>query len=239
VDRLTVEIVSDAGPRHGVPQGAAPRHRAVLLDLDGTLLDSADLIMTAFEETVRANLTQSVDRAEILTMWSRPIRERFRLLAPGQDEMLAQDYVRRYLALHDARARLFPDVPDVLETLRRRGYAMAIVTSKRRATTQAAVGRFNLDRWCTVVVTEEDVPRHKPYPDPVQAAAERLGLSAAAALMVGDSPLDIAAGRAAGASTAAALWGTVDAPAVLAEAPDHRLATPLDLVAVCPPLIPP
>jgi len=57
--------------------------------------------------------------------------------------------------------------------------------------------------------------------------------------MVGDSPLDIASGRSAGATTAAALWGTVEAPALLAEAPDHRLATPRDLLAVCPALISP
>lgn len=224
--------MSDAGARHGGTRGAAPRYRAVLLDLDGTLLDSADLIMTAFEATVRANLHLPIERAEILSMWS--FRERFRVLAPGQDEMLAEDYVRRYLALHDERARLFPGDPDVLETLRRRGYAMAIVTSKRRATTQAAIRRFALDRWCAAVIADEDVLRHKPYPDPIHAAAERLGLSAADALMVGDSPLDIVSGRSAGAATAAALWGTVEAPAVLAEAPDHRLADPRDLLSVCP-----
>jgi len=148
--------MSDAVVRGGGRGGETrhQRYRAVFLDLDGTLLDSADLIMTAFEATVRENLQLSVDRAEILSMWSRPIRERFRILAPGRDEMLAQDYIRRYLALHDARARLFPGIPDVLETLGRRGYAMAIVTSKRRATTQAAVRRFELDRWCSVVIAD-------------------------------------------------------------------------------------
>ncbi len=233
--------MSDAVVRGVGRGGERPRrrYRAVLLDLDGTLLDSADLIMTAFEATVRENLQLSVDRAEILSMWSRPIRERFRILAPGRDELLAQDYIRRYLALHDARARLFPGIPDVLETLCQRGYAMAIVTSKRRATTEVAVRRFELDRWCSVVIADEDVLRHKPYPEPILAAAERLGLPAADALMVGDSPLDIASGRSAGATTAAALWGTAEAPALLAEAPDHRLAAPRDLLAVCPALISP
>lgn len=230
---MTNHLPSGAGMSGGTPN-AAPRHRAVLLDLDGTLLDSADLIMSAFEATLEANLHVSIDRAEIRASWSRPIRERFRLFAPDQEEMLAQDYIQRYLALHDERARLFPGVPEVLETLRRRGYAMAIVTSKRRATTQAAIQRFALNRWCTVVVADEDVVRHKPYPDPIHAAAERLGLSAADTLMVGDSPLDIASGRSAGATTAAALWGTVEAPAVLAEIPDHRLAAPRDLLALCP-----
>ncbi len=207
----------------------------VLFDLDGTLLDSAELIMTAFEATVQANLHQTIDRAEILGMWSRPIRERFHALAPDRDEMLAQDYLRRYLALHDRYARLFPGIPRVLETLQERGYAMGIVTSKRRATAQAAVREFRLDRWCTAIIADEDVARHKPDPEPVLAAASRLGVPVAEALMVGDSPLDIEAGRRAGARTAAALWGTVEASPLLGEAPDFGLAHPEDLLAICPP----
>jgi pyrophosphatase PpaX len=210
------------------------RYGAVLFDLDGTLIDSAELIMTAFEATVQANLHRTIDRTAILGMWSRPIRERFRALAPDRDEVLAQDYLRRYLALHDRYARLFPGVADVLEALRVRGYAMGIVTSKRRATTEAAVSGFHLDRWCTVIITDEDVTRHKPDPEPVRAAASLLGVSVAEALMVGDSPLDIAAGHRAGAGTAAALWGTVEASPLLAEAPDHRLARPEDLLPICP-----
>lgn len=207
----------------------------MLFDLDGTLLDSAELIMTAFEATVRANLNQAIGRTEMLGMWSRPIRERFHALAPDRDEMLAQDYLRRYLALHDQYARLFPGIPLVLETLRRRGYAMGIVTSKRRATAQAAVRGFRLDRWCTAIIADEDVARHKPDPEPVRAAASRLGVPVAEVLMVGDSPLDIEAGRRAGAGTAAALWGTVEVPSLLAEAPDYQLARPEDLLALCPP----
>jgi pyrophosphatase PpaX len=216
------------------PEPDLKRYRAVLFDLDGTLIDSAELIMTAFEETVQANLHQAIDRTEILGMWSRPIRERFRALAPDRDEALAQDYLRRYLALHDRYARLFPGIPHVLHTLHRRGYAMGIVTSKRRATTRAAVQGFQLDRWCSVIITDEDVARHKPDPEPVRTAAARLNVPVAEVLMVGDSPLDIAAGRRAGAGTAAALWGTVEASPLLAEAPDHRLANPEDLLALCP-----
>ena len=213
----------------------ARRYRAVLFDLDGTLVDSAELIMTAFQATARARLHHEIPRAEILGMWSRPIRERFRALAPDRDEELAQDYLRRYLALHDQYARLFPGIAEVLEILHRHGYVLGIVTSKRRSTAQAAVAGFHLDRWCTVVIADEDVERHKPDPEPVRLGAARLGVPATASLMVGDSPLDIAAGRAAGAGTAAALWGTVESQELLAASPDHRLTRPADLLSICPP----
>ncbi len=216
-----------------VSRAADPR--AVLFDLDGTLLDSAELIITAFQETCRHLLHREVDRETILREWARPIRERFHALAPDRDEALSQEYLRRYLALHGQRARLFPGVTDVLEALRARGYPMAIVTSKRRATTQAALDAFHLDRWCSVVIADEDVTRHKPDPEPVRLASERLGVRPENALMVGDTPLDITSGRTADASTAAALWGTVDAAALRAAAPDHELAHPADLLPLCPP----
>lgn len=208
-------------------------YRAVLFDLDGTLLDSADLIVTSFVETCRTLLGRTVDREETLRSWSWPVRAKFHAIAPDRADELTAEYLRRYLELHDRRARLFPGVPDVLEELQTRGYLLGIVTSKRRATTDAAVRAFGLDRWCRAVVVDEDVRRTKPDPEPVALAAHRLGIAPAASLMVGDSVVDIAAGRGAGAGTAAALWGTQHRDDVLAERPDHRLDRPEALLTVC------
>ena len=213
---------------------AARRPAAILFDLDGTLLDSAELILTAFQGTCRHLLGRDVDRETILREWARPIRERFHALAPDRDEELSRDYLRRYVALHDRYARLFPGVARTLQALSDRGYPMAIVTSKRRATTRAALDAFHLTRWCSVVIADEDTRRHKPDPEPVRAAVGRLGVAATETLMVGDTPFDVAAGRDAGAATAGALWGTVDADGLRAHRPDYMLARPEDLLAICP-----
>ena len=209
------------------------RYRAVLFDLDGTLLDSADLIVTSFVETCRALLGRTLDREETLRSWSWPVRAKFHALAPDRADELTADYLRRYLEMHDNRLRLFPGVPSVLEELQARGYLLGIVTSKRRATADAAVRAFGLDRWCRAIVVDEDVRRHKPDPEPVTLGAQRLGVAAADVLMVGDSVEDMAAGRGAGAGTGAALWGTQHLDAVLAERPDHRLESPDALLTVC------
>ncbi len=211
------------------------RSAAILFDLDGTLLDSAELIVTAFQETCRSLLHRDVDRATILRDWARPIRERFHALAPDRDEALSREYLRRYLALHDRLARLFCGVPSLLRALAARRYAMAIVTSKRRATTQAAVSAFGLAEWCPVIVADEDTARHKPDPEPVCLAASRLGVAASDTLMVGDTPFDVDAGRDAGAATAGALWGAVDPEALRAARPDYIAARPEDLLVLCPP----
>lgn len=209
-------------------------YRAVLFDLDGTLLDSADLIVTSFVDTCRELLGRTLDPGETLRGWSWPVRARFDAIAPDRADELTRDYLRRYLELHDQYARLFPGVTDVLDTLRARGYLLGIVTSKRRTTTDAAVRAFGLDRWCSVIVVDEDVHRHKPDPEPVTLGARRLGVAAADALMVGDSAEDIAAGRGAGAGTAAALWGTMRLDDLLGEGPDHRLEQPEMLLPICP-----
>lgn len=207
--------------------------RAILFDLDGTVLDSAELIITAFRQTCRARLGRDIDRGAILRAWSLPIRQRFRALAPDQDEEeLAREYLRRYLALHDRHARLYPAIPRVLDGLRERGYPLGVVTSKRRTTTRAAVDTFGLDRWFSVYITDEDVTRHKPDPEPVKAAASRLGVPPAEVLMVGDSPLDVAAGKAAGAWTAGALWGAVDPRALRAAGPTYLVEEPEELLSL-------
>lgn len=206
--------------------GAARNYRAVLFDLDQTLLDSADLIVTAFMDTCRTLLGRTFDRDETLRTWAWPVRARFHELAPDRADELTQEYLRRYLAEHDRRARLFPGVPDVLDALCARGYRLGVVTSKRRSTTEAAVRAFGLDRWCGVIIVDEDVRRHKPHPEPVLLALSRLGVAADQALMVGDSAEDITAGRAAGAGTAAALWGAMRIDEVLGARPDHRLERP-------------
>jgi len=208
-------------------------YRAVLFDLDQTLLDSADLMVTAFVDTCRALLGRTLDREETLRSWSWPVRARFHELAPEHADELTVEYLRRYLAEHDRRARLFPGVPSVLDALCARGYRLGIVTSKRRATTEAAVRAFGLDRWCGVIVVDEDVRRHKPDPEPVVLALHRLGIAPRDALMVGDSGEDISAGRGAGAATAAALWGAMRVEEVLRAQPDHRLEQPEVLLTVC------
>jgi len=207
--------------------------RVVLFDLDQTLLDSADLVVTAFVDTCRVLLGRTLNHEDTLRSWAWPVRDRFHELAPERADELTRDYLRRYLEMHDHRVRLFPGVPDVLDTLRARGYLLGIVTSKRRATTDAAVRLFGLDRWCGVIVVDEDVRRHKPDPEPVVLAARRLGVAAAEALMVGDSAEDITAGRGAGAGTAAALWGAIRPDELLGARPDHRLERPDVLLRVC------
>ncbi len=84
-----------------------------------------------------------------------------------------------------------------------------------------------------VVMAAEDSERHKPAPDPVLGALERLGAEAAGACYVGDSPFDIECGRAAGVVTIAVTWGFFSRDALEVVGPDRIVETPGELVRAC------
>jgi pyrophosphatase PpaX len=98
-------------------------------------------------------------------------------------------------------------VLDLFTWARGAGHATGLVTSKGRGMTARSLGRVGLAESFDTVVTYEDTERHKPGPEPVLLALDRLGMSPGEAVFVGDSPHDMHAGRAAGVRTAAALWG--------------------------------
>ena len=209
--------------------------KSVLFDLDGTLLDSFDLIATSFRHAGREVLGREVTDTEILARWGAPLRERFAPLTsstPDLMEQLIDAYVAHYEAHHDRMASLFRGVYEMLASLRRLGCAMGVVTSKRRRSTMQALDAFHLTAFIRVAVTADEVAAAKPAPDPIREALRRLGRHPGTALMVGDGAVDIRAARAADVRSVAALWGAREIDPVLAAGPDCVAYTPHDVVAL-------
>ncbi|MHB1417679.1 MAG: HAD-IA family hydrolase [Chloroflexota bacterium] len=161
---------------------------------------------------------------------------------PGQvpsEEALVDRLVkayRRYNARqHDALIRPFPRVNETLAELQRRGYVLGIVTSKGRAIAERSIAHYGLDAFMETVITADDTPVHKPHPRPIFMALANVGRQPRETLFVGDSPLDVQAGRAAGTLTAAAFWGPFAHEELLAEHPDYTPLSLPDLLAICPP----
>jgi pyrophosphatase PpaX len=197
---------------------------ALLFDLDGTLIDSIGLLLEcmhfAFADRARVPTT-----AEWVAGIGTPLRTQLAAWCDGDEDVEAM--VVRYRNYQDQHLeRLTAPFPDVVETihwLRGAGYPTAIVTSKGKGMTKRSLEHVGLADAFDTVVTYEETTRHKPLPDPVWLALERIGASAADALFVGDSPHDMHAGRAAGVRTAAALWGPFSRDELAVAAPDHWL----------------
>ena len=206
--------------------GTGRRVRAVLYDFDGTLADTTELVMSSWRHTMQEHFGEVPPDEEWLAGFGTPLDiqlMRFARSVSERDAMMAT--YRAYQNQHlDAVVRPFPGAIETVRELARGGYALAIVTSRFREGTLRAMRTCGLVDLCPTIVTPEDVTHAKPHPEPVERALAELGVAADEALFVGDSPHDIAAGRAAGTRTAGVLWGPFPRTQLEAEAPDFLLA---------------
>lgn len=213
----------------GAPAGGAPARggaRAVLFDLDGTLIDSLDLIIASYRHTMEAHLgAVPPDDAWLRTMGT-PLTAQLRDFARSREqaEAMLATYREHNARVHDEMVRSFRGVGETLGWLRRRRVRLGVVTSKLRDSAERGLRACGLDpAWFDALVTASDPIPHKPDPAPVLLALERIGERARRTVFVGDSVWDLRAGRAAGTDTAAALWGPFGREILAAEEPDHLL----------------
>ena len=209
-----------------------PRYSTVLFDLDGTLIDSTELIMTSFRHTMRTHLDAVPSEEEWRSGFGTPLRLQLARFArdAAEVEVMVETY-RSYQRLHhDRLVSAFPDIVRVVARLAASQIPLAIVTSKNREATLHGLRHCGLEAYFDVVVSSDDVTRHKPEPAPVIEALARLGRPADGTVLIGDSPFDCMAGHAAGVSTAVALWGPFARGDLERHEPDHWLERPADIL---------
>ena len=182
---------------------------AILFDLDGTLIDSIELILGA----ARHAFTGFEGRAPSDEEWragiGRPLQTVLREFASDDAEVarLFGRYREYQLEHHDRLIRPYAGILDVVRRLAEAGHPMALVTSKSDWMAEKAMVLVGLDRYIPTIVGCDTCVNHKPHPEPVERALALLGVPAGRAIFVGDSPHDIESGRAAGVATVGVAWG--------------------------------
>ncbi len=204
--------------------------KALLLDLDGTVLDTNQLIVSSFQHTLGELLGLTVTAEQLYPYFGEPLIHTMARFAPDRAEEMVAHYRAYNIAHHDDLARVFPGLGDVLRRLREGGVRLAIVTSKYAPTAKRGLDLFGLTPLFETLVTMETTPRHKPDPAPAVAALERLDLPPEETVMVGDSVLDVECGRGAGTATAVVGWSVFPRQDLLASRPDYWLDRPDDLL---------
>jgi HAD superfamily hydrolase (TIGR01509 family) len=189
---------------------------AALFDWDGTLIDSRAALLSAWRESTQALLGHPYPDtpAEEDIVFTLPGREIWPTLTDDVDALAAS-----FQSAYDRsgeQVSAFPGVLEMLEELRSAGVRTAVVTSKSRRRYGPDAVRAGLAGAIDIAVCAEDVTATKPDPDPVLRALEKLGVSGADALMVGDTPVDVAAALAAGTSAIGVGWGHSPASELLA-----------------------
>ncbi|MEA3202239.1 MAG: pyrophosphatase PpaX [Thermoplasmata archaeon] len=194
---------------------------ALLFDLDGTLVDGAAAIHDAFEHALRETGMPPVPRAQVAGMIGAPLRLMFRELCQASDADAAL-LVRAYRARFETEApRLVRPTPGAREALERyHGVPMAVVTTKAVEPARTVLRALGFERHFAVVVGVDTVMRPKPDPEGVRIALSRLAVAAPRAAFVGDTVMDVVAGRGAGARTIAVANGHGDPGELAAAQPD-------------------
>ena len=206
--------------------------RTALFDLDGTLIDSIELIQRSYMHTLREHRGVEPPREMFLQGLGRPLRWQFAHFTQdaGEIEAMVATYRAYNFARHDEMVSPFAGAVEAVRELRSRGVKLGVVTSKMHYGAQRGLRHCGFDGLFDVVIGADDVERHKPDPAPVRLALERLGADPDTAVMVGDSPHDLASGRGAGARTAAVAWGPFPHDELRASGPDFWLDSTADIV---------
>ncbi|MBN6186913.1 pyrophosphatase PpaX [Aneurinibacillus sp. BA2021] len=208
------------------------RYQYVLFDLDGTLIDTNNLILTSFMYTLEKFYPGKYTREDIIPHMGKPLYEQMELFGPDRSEELVQVYREHNEQVHDELVEEFPHVLETIEQLAAMGITMGIVTTKQRKTAEMGLRLFGLDQYMDAFISYQDTEHHKPHPEPVLKAMQALGADPALTLMVGDSQYDIQAAHNAGIASAGVAWSLKGASFLSTFNPTYLLNDMSDLIQI-------
>lgn len=197
---------------------------ALLFDLDGTLIDSIELLLRSMEAAFVDHRPRPT-RAQWTAGIGTPLRTQLAEWCDTDDQVVA--LVDRYREYQDQNLEslttLFPGVAETVAWAREAGLKTAIVTSKGRVMTARSLAHVDLQDAFDTIVTYEETAKHKPSPEPVLLALARLAATPDQAIFIGDSTHDMLSGQSAGVQTAAATWGPFSRVELEGTNPTHWL----------------
>ena len=214
--------------------------RAVLFDLDGTLVDSATDLGRAADKMRTDRGLEPRPLAQYRAMAGAGARGMLGIafgIAPGDPDfdLLREEFFANYTACMFDHTAAFDEVTDLIAALDARGLRWGVVTNKAARFTEPLLRALPVFASCAVAVSGDTTPHAKPHPEPLFEAARRLGIAPGQCIYVGDDERDIVAGRAAGMVTVAANYGYLGSEAsVKAWRADAEINSPLQLLQFLP-----
>lgn len=205
--------------------------KAVLFDLDGTLLNTNDLIYKSFYYTFKEGLNLELSKDQITSMFGQPLQDSFKDYAKDEElNNLIKMYKEYNESLHDNMCDAFLGVNELLNELKRRNIKIGIVTSKRDILARRGMKIANIIDYMDVIVTPECTDKHKPNREPAIYACNKLNVEPKEAIMVGDSHFDLMCGRDAGCKTCGVKYTALDIKRLEEVDPDYFIDEPMDLL---------
>ncbi len=202
----------------------------ILFDLDGTIIDTNELIISSFIHVLEKHAPAPLTREQIIPKMGMTLERQMQIFSGVEDVTHFVQAYRSYNdVVHDDMVQPFPHVLEVIEALHHKGIVMGVVTTKNRPGTLKVLEMFGLMKYMKSIVTVIDVEHPKPHPEPVLKALKDLGSDPRKTLMVGDSPVDIQAANAAGVWSAGVSWSLKGEDVLREYNPNYILYTMNDL----------
>ena len=204
--------------------------RALVFDMDGTLIESSTVIPDAYISLVEDLGGRTFARDEIVALYSvGPTKALLTHLLerPASDDEV--DAYHRRLGELAGGVTVYDGIEETLEALRQQSVPLAVYTGASLRSCRILLGAAGLLDHFDALVGADEVARSKPEPDGIHLACERLGVAPASAAYVGDATNDLEAARRSGARAVAAAWGHLYKPG---EPADVVLEDPRDLVGL-------
>lgn len=210
--------------------------RAVVFDLDGTLLNTLEDLANATNWALRHNGLPERTIDEVRRFVGNGVRRLIERAVPADTEaaLLEQvfaDFKTYYVSHCQDCTCLYDGIPEMLEQLKAGGYKMAIVSNKLQAGVDELY-EFYFRETIEVAVGEREGIRRKPAPDMVETALKELGISADEAVYVGDSDVDLQTARNSGLACISVLWGFRDRDFLVEHGATCMVERPAEIVSL-------
>ena len=208
------------------PIWVGARPKAIIFDMDGTLISSLPVIYHCENEISRKYLKTSLTLEDVVSKFGPPahaiIKDMTRNLPDADQSRAILDYYECYRTHVSTRGLVFPGITDLLRRIKKSGRRLALFTGVEKNMMEYTLNPFKLSEFFEARITADDIQRSKPDPEGINLALSRLKIDASESMYVGDSPADIIAGKRAGVLTGAALWSPENRGDPTTEHPDYE-----------------
>lgn len=207
----------------------------ILFDFDGTVMDTNDVILQSWQHTFRTVEGKERSEEDIFKTFGEPLYVTMKKFLP---QIEVDEGVAIYREYHYDNftnlINVFPGILELLQELKNQEYKIGLVTSRLMETTKLGLKKYDLEKYFDAIITFEDTDKHKPDPEPVLIALQRLDSRPEETIMVGDSMFDIFCARNAGVKTALVGWALAvsDEEKIGPDAPDYMIENAEDLFGI-------
>jgi len=204
----------------------------ILFDLDGTLLDTNELIIQSFKHTYKTHLNKDVDKDEIIKSFGEILKITLdREFGEYSDEAI-KTYRNFQIGNFEKLIAIHQGVKEGIIELHRQGYKLGVVTSRLNESAIRGLKHFGLMEYFQSIVGADDTDKHKPDPIPAFMALKELGGKPEETMIVGDSPFDILCGKNAGIRSVVVGWSALPMDIILKYEPDYVVDSMKELLTL-------